>query len=145
MGRIALAFAVAVFAYPMFILLSGTPDAWGGALRVASVTVTGVLGLGLPAFYLFRCKGWWQPWRFIVGGMLGGLLCAAFMLDVSASNFPLFAVVFALGGAAHAVLFWFIAAWRNDELTRPREYCLGGTTYRAARNALRIRSGGAGE
>lgn len=137
MGRIALAFGVATFAFPMFILLSGTPDAWGGALRVGGITAIGVLGLGLPAFYLFRCKGWWHPWRFVLGGTLGGLLCALFMLDAQASNFWFFAVVFGLGGAAHAILFWFVAAWRNPELTQPREYCLGGITYKAARNALR--------
>lgn len=137
MGRAALGFAVAVFAYPLFVLLSGTPDAWGGALRVGGVTAIGVLGLGLPAFYVFRCKGWWQPWRFIAGGALGGLVCALFMTDPGAPNFLFFAVVFALGGAAHAVLFWFVAAWRNPALTQPREYCLGGVTYKAARSTLR--------
>lgn len=138
MGRIALAFAVAVFAFPLFILLSGTPDAWGGALRVGSVTAAGVLGLGIPAFFLYRCRGWWQPWRFVIGGGLGGALCALVFLKTDAANFLVFGVVFAAGGAIHALLFWFVAAWRNPELTAPKRYCLpDGVSYKAARGVLR--------
>lgn len=137
MGRVALAFAVAVFAFPFFILMSGTPDAWGGALRVGSVTAAGVLGMGLPAFWFFRCRGWWQPWKFIAGGAIGGLLGAALFLKIDSANFIFFATVFAIGGATHALLFWFIAAWRNPTLTMPAKYCLpGGITYRAAPRAL---------
>ncbi|HZV53849.1 MAG TPA: hypothetical protein VFF82_02825 [Rhodocyclaceae bacterium] len=137
MGRVALAFAVAVFAFPLFILLSGIPDAWGGALRVGSATSVGVLGLGIPAFFLFRCLGWWQPWRFVVGGSLGGVLYALTFLKTDAANLIVFAIVFAAGGAIHALLFWFVAAWRNPQLTRPPQYCLpGGVTYKTAWRAL---------
>lgn len=138
MVRVFLAFVMAVSAFPAFILMSGTPDAWGGALRVAGVTASGVLVLGLPAFWLFRCKNWWQPWRFVLGGFLGGLLSTFFWTDPGAPNFLFFAVVFGLGGLAHAALFWVVAVWRNDALTRPRAYCLGGKIYPAARKALRV-------
>jgi hypothetical protein len=137
MARAALAFAVAVFAFPLFVLLLGQPDAWGGALRVGAITVTGVVVIGAPAFLVFRCRGWWEPWRFILGGTLGGLLCAPVFMATGAPTFWFFAILFALGGACHALLFWLIAAWRNPQLTTPPQYCLpGGTTYKRACRAL---------
>jgi hypothetical protein len=137
MGRVALAFAVAVFAFPLFILLSGSPDAWGGALRVGAVSTGGVLGLGVPAFLFFRCRGWWRLWQFVAGGGLGGGLCALFFVKPADPNFPLFVAVFVIGGGVHATLFWLVAAWRNPELTEPRQYCLpGGVSYRVVRGLL---------
>ncbi len=137
MGRVAIAFAVAAFAFPLFILLSGTPDAWGGALRVGAITVTGVLGMGVPAFLFFRCRHWWELWKFIVGGALGGLLCAIFFMKTDAPNFWFFAILFAAGGTFHAVLFWLIAVRRNLQLTTPNQYCLpGGVIYMTARRTL---------
>lgn len=137
MGRVALAFAVAVFAFPLFVLLSGRPDAWGGALRVGAITVTGVLVLGVPAFLFFRYRRWWELWRFMLGGALGGVLCAPVFMATAAPSFWFFAILFALGGACHALLFWLMAAWRNPELTTPSQYSLpGGATYKRARRAL---------
>jgi hypothetical protein len=141
MGRVALAFAAAVFAFPLFILLSGTPDAWGGALRVGAMTATGVLGVGVPAFLLFHRRRWWELWKFVAGGALGGLLCVAIFMNSDAPNFWFFAILFAAGSACHAALFWLIAAWRNPQLTMPARFRLpDGATYRTARRTqARIR------
>lgn len=138
MARVALAFAVVAFALPMLVLLSGTADAGAGARRIGVVTVAGALVLGVPAFIYFRCLGWWQLWKFMVGGALGGLLCAFVFLDIEAPNFVFLAFLFVAGGALHALVFWLIAIWRHPALTVPRRYCLpDGATYKVAHSTLR--------
>lgn len=87
MARVVLAFLLVVAGFPVIILLSGAHDAWLGALRVASVTAISVLGPGVPGFIYFRCRGWWRPWQFVAGGVLGGLLSAFVFVDAGAANF----------------------------------------------------------
>jgi hypothetical protein len=138
MARVMLAFVLVVAGFPVIILLSGAHDAWLGALRVASVTAISVLGPGVPGFIYFRCRGWWRPWQFVAGGVLGGLLSAFVFLDTGAANFGFLVTLFAGAGALHALLFWFVAVWRNPGLTLPRQFCLpDGVVYKVARGALR--------
>jgi hypothetical protein len=138
MARVVLGFLLAVSGFPVIILLSGAHDALLGALRVASVTAISVLGPGVPGFFYFRCRGWWRPWQFVAGGVLGGLLSAFIFLEAGAANFGFLATLFAGAGAFHALLFWFVAVWRNPDLTAPRQYCLpDGVAYKVARGALR--------
>jgi hypothetical protein len=138
MGRVLLGFLFAALAYPAFVALASPPGSTAAVLRLAAVTGGGVLLVGLPAFLLFRCRGWWQLWRFLAGGGLGGLLLALALLKPGATNAAFLALVFTLGGVAHALLFWVVAVWRNRVLTLPREYCLpGGLRYKVARRVLR--------
>lgn len=138
MLRVVLAFLLAVSVFPVIILFSGAHDAWQGALRVASVTAISVLGPGVPGFIYFRCRGWWRPWQFVGGGVLGGLLGGVVFLKTDATNFGFLLAVFVAAGAVHALLFWFVAVWRNPGLTTPRQYCLpDGVSYKVARGVLR--------
>lgn len=138
MLRVVAAFVLVALAYPAFVALTGTPGGLGSAARVAAISGSGVLLLGVPAFLLFRCRGWWQLWRFLVGGGLGGLLLALVLLKSDAANLALLAFVFLVGSVVHALLFWCLAVWRNPGLTAPRQYCLpGGYAYKVASRALR--------
>lgn len=138
MARVVAAFVLVALAYPAFIVFAGTPEGLGSAGRVTAISGGGVLLLGVPAFLLFRCRGWWQLWRFLVGGGLGGLLLALVLLRSDAANLPLLAFVFLAGGVVYALLFWCLAVWRNPGLTAPRQYCLpGGYAYKVARRMLR--------
>lgn len=138
MWRVVLGFLFASLAYPAFVALAGPASSTASVLRVAAVTCGGVLLVGLPAFLWFRCRGWWQPWRYLAGGGLGGLLLALVLLKPGAGNVLFLSLVFVFGGLAHALLFWVVAVWRNPALTAPREYCLpGGPRYKVARKGLR--------
>ena len=113
----------------------------GGPLMAAGMVFLLALALGLPVLILFCRRQWWEPWRFALGGTLGGALCAlpfARGLDFSLSYLIL---LLAFAGLAAGLLFWTAGIWRNENLTCPKEFRLpGGTAYKVARNALRRRA-----
>lgn len=138
MHRAIAAFLAVALAFPASVVLLDLHHALGGMMKVGLVLFAGVLATGLPALILFCKRQWWQPWRFLAGGTLGGALCA--LPFVGAGRFsPLFLIgLFALAGLVYAGLFWLAAVWRNDNLTCPREFRLpGGIRYKFARGALR--------
>lgn len=109
--------------------------------RSALAVFGGVVVAGLAT--LFHCckRGWWDLWRFVLLGMLGGGLCVLPFLG-GAFNAGLLLAFFVIVGAGCGLLFWFAAIWRNDGLTCPKTFCLPcGAVYRVARNALRRPAG----
>lgn len=140
MPRVLMALLVVALAFPALVIALGIHATLGGALAAGAKIFAVILALGLPALGCFCRLQWWQPWRFIAGGTLGGALCALPFVGSATFNFGFLVLVFALLGAFIAVPFWVLAIWRNDKLTCPRKFCLGDTTYRVVRQALRPRA-----
>lgn len=138
MPRVLTALFIAAFAYPALMVALGLHVALGGALAAGAKIFALVVALGLPALGCFCRFQWWQLWRFIVGGTLGGALCALPFAGAGNFNFAYLALIFAVAGAFVAVPFWILAIWRNNRLTCPRKFCLGDTTYHVVRQALRM-------
>lgn len=133
----------AALAFPALMLALGLDEALGGPLLVGGLIFGMVVALGFPALSLFCKLRWWDAWRFVLGGVVGGALCALPFLGDARFGAVYLVVIFALVGGALAVLFWIAAIWRNDALTCPKEFCLPcGVAYRFARNVLRRRSRG---
>ncbi|MDO8933013.1 MAG: hypothetical protein Q7U97_11505 [Rhodocyclaceae bacterium] len=141
MNRAIAALVAVAFAFPALILALGLHEGMGGSLLVGSLLFTAVLVLGFPSLALFCKRQWWELWRFILGGTLGGALCAAPFVSDRFSPIYLI-IILALGGAVSSILFWFAGIWRNENLTCPKQFCLPcGVAYRYARHALRRRPG----
>lgn len=139
MARALVALFVAASAFAASILALDLHRHFGGAAFVGSLLIGCVLVMGLPTMVLFCKRQWWQPWRFVVGGMLGGAIFALPFLGGRISGAFLVAILAAAGAAAGMGL-WFAGIWRNENLTCPREFCLPcGVAYKYARNALRRR------
>ena len=140
MPRVFMALLIAALAYPTLLAALGILAALGGAFVAGAKIFAVILALGLPALGCFCRLQWWQPWRFAVGGTLGGALCALPFAGSVTFNFGFLVLVFALLGAFIALPFWVLAIWRNDKLTCPRKFCLGNTTYHVVRQVLRPRA-----
>lgn len=138
MPRVLTALFIVALAFPALVIALGIHATLGGALAAGAKIFVTILALGLPALGCFCRFQWWQLWRFIAGGTLGGALCALPFAGSATFNFGFLVLVFALIGAAIAVPFWALAIWRNDLLTCPRKFCLGDTTYHVVRQALRM-------
>ena len=145
MARALVALFGAAFAFPALVLALGLQEALGGTVVVGISLFAAVTLLGLPALVLFCKRQWWEPWRFVAGGTLGGALCALPFAGSGRFGFAYLLVIFALAGLFLSIGFWFAAVWRNRNLTCPREFCLPcGVVYRYARNALRQRPANGG-
>ena len=145
MVRAIAALLCAALTFPAFALALGLHEALGGFFVVVGWLSGAVLLLGLPTLILFCKRQWWQPWRFVLGGTLGGAICALPFAGGGRFGFVYLVLIFALGGLFLSIGFWFAAVWRNRDLTCPREFCLPcGVAYRYARNALRQRPAGGG-
>ncbi len=145
MARAIAALLGAAFAFPAFALALGLEEALGGTLFVFASLAGSVVLLGLPTLVAFCKLQWWEPWRFVAGGTLGGAICALPFAGSGRFAFAYLLVIFALTGFLLSIAFWFAAVWRNRELTCPKEFCLPcGVVYRYARNALTRRPGGRG-
>jgi len=140
MVRALVALFGAALAFPAFALVLGLEEALGGTWFVVGSLSGAVILLGLPTLVAFCKLQWWEPWRFVAGGMLGGALCAVPFAGSGRFGFAYLLVIFALAGLFLSVAFWFAAVWRNRDLTCPKEFCLPcGVAYRYARDALRQR------
>lgn len=138
MARALAALFGAALAFPAFAFALDLHEALGGIFVVVGWLSGAVLLLGLPMLILFCRRQWWEPWRFVLGGTLGGAVCALPFAGSGRFGFAYLVVIFALAGLFLSVGFWFAAIWRNRDLTCPREFCLPcGVAYRYARNALR--------
>lgn len=147
MNRVIAAFFAVAFAFPASILALGLHESLGGAFMVGALLFAVVLALGFPALFLFCKRQWWGPARFVIGGTLGGALCALPFAGGARFSFTYLVLIFALVGMLLSALFWLAGIWRNRNLTCPKAFCLpGGVTYRYAREALRrrLRGGPAG-
>lgn len=139
MARALVALFVAAFAFAASILALDLHRNFGGAVFVGAVLAGCGVVLGLPVLVLFCKYQWWQPWRFVVGGMLGGALFSLPFLDGRLSA-VFVVVVLATAGMTAGIGLWLTGIWRNENLTCPREFCLPcGIAYKYARNALRRR------
>jgi hypothetical protein len=138
MRRAIAAYLAVALAFPALILVLGLHHALGGAAIAISVLLMVVLLLGLPTLIMFCKLQWWEPWRFVAGGAMGGMLCAVpFLAAASFSPWSLI-VMFAVFGVGFSAIFWFAGIWRNDNLTCPREFALpGGARFRVARGLLK--------
>lgn len=131
---VALAFAALPVALQLDRLVGGPWTAYGMVFLLAVV-------LGLPVLVLFCRRQWWAPWRFAVGGTLGGALCALPFARDPDFSLAYLILLLACAGLVAGLLFWSIGIWRNGHLTCPKEFRLpGGATYKVARNALRRRA-----
>lgn len=140
MYRVRIALLGVAIAFAALVLTLDLGRADGGSTRAALGTFAGVLLLGLPALQLCCQRGWWQIWRLMAIGALGGALAS---LPFAGGNFVFnfLALIFVLTGALLGLLFWCMAIWRNNDLTCPKTFCLpGGTSYRVARKWLQRRN-----
>ncbi len=137
--RRALADYLAVaLAFPALILMLELHPALGGAVVVISVMSMVVLLLGLPTLILFCKLQWWEPWRFLLGGAVGGMLCTMPFLAAASFSPTFLVVIFVLLGVGLSCIFWFAGIWRNDKLTCPSEFRMpGGARFRVARSLLK--------
>lgn len=117
MRRVAIAFALLVLAHVAFAVAMRREFGTAGALTVAAAGVGGLVVLGVPAFVVFRRRGWLSWWQFATGGAALGLACAVPFAVGGGTLAVALAPTFAALGMLHAVLFWLIAIWRNKALT----------------------------
>jgi hypothetical protein len=97
------------------------------------------LAVGFPVLYYCCKRGYWEPWRMILLGSLGGGLCALPFAG-GPFSFGFLLLILLLAGAGLGLLFWIAAIWRNDDLTCRKSFCLPcGTVYKVARGALGFR------
>ena len=138
MRRAIAAYLAVALAFPALVLMLEMHHALGGVAVVISVMSMVTHFLGLPALVLFCKLQWWEPWRFVVGGGIGGVVCALpFLAAPSFSPLSLVAI-FALFGVGFSCVFWIAGIWRNEHLTCPREFMMpGGARFRVARGLLK--------
>jgi hypothetical protein len=138
MRRAIAAYLAVALAFPALILMLELHHALGGVAIVIAVLLMVVLLLGLPTLIVFCKLQWWEPWRFVLGGAIGGMMCAFPFLAVPPFS-PLFLIfLFGVFGVVFSAIFWFAGIWRNDNLTCPSEFRLpGGARFRVARGLLK--------
>lgn len=117
MRRVAIAFALFVLAHVAFAVAMRDDFGAAGALTVAATGVGGLVVLGVPAFVLFRRRGWLLWWQFAMGGGVLGLACGVPFAVGGGTLVAALVPAFVALGVLHAVLFWLIAVWRNKALT----------------------------
>jgi hypothetical protein len=138
MRRAVAAYLAVALAFPALILMLELHHALGGAAIVISVLLMVVLLLGLPTLILFCKLQWWEPWRFVLGGAAGGVLCALPFLAAPSFSPMSLIIIFALFGVCFSCIFWFTGIWRNDRLTCPSEFRMpGGGRFRVSRGLLK--------
>lgn len=140
MRRVMLALVGTAMLLAAVIFLVGDDAGKVAAAGKALVAFVCVLVIGVPALKFCCRRRWWEVWRFLVFGALVGSLGALPFLD-GFHHFALIVSLFVATGVALSGLFWFVAIWRNHDLTCPKTICLPcGTVYRVARNAFRRQS-----
>lgn len=146
MRRALAAYLAVALAFPALVLLLGLHHALGGAAIVVSTLMLVVLLLGLPTLILFCRRQWWEPWRFVAGGGIGGVLCAMPLIAAPAFSPVYLVILFGLFGIGCSIVFWFAGIWRNDQLTCPKEFRLpNGTRFPVARGRLKKPPGSAAD
>lgn len=140
MARALAALLAVALAFAALIVALGLHRHVGSPLIAGGAVFALVLCCGMPVLVLFCKRQWWQPWRFVGGGALGGAIGAIpFAGNVGFSPIYLILVLMVAGLGAGTAL-WCIGIWRNDNLTCPKEFRLpGGTVYKVASGALRRR------
>ena len=122
MLRVVLGFLLCALAYPIVIIASGSSGALGGAGYVAVFTVGITVVVAWPLYAWYLKKRWFKLWQSLIGGAFAGLLASVpFAFAGSWYIAWFFASVFGGIGAAHALVFWLVAIWRNGELPRMAE------------------------
>ncbi len=116
MRRVAIAFAAFVLAHVVFAFAMRETFGTAGALTVGAVGIGALVIVGVPAFVLFRRRGWLAWWQFAAGGAVLGLACVVPLAAAGATFAAALAPAFAALGMLHAVLFWLVAVWRNKAL-----------------------------
>ncbi len=117
MPRVVVAFVCLALAHVVFAVVMRRDFGAAGALAVAAAGIGGLIVLGVPAFLLFRRRGWLAWWQFGAGGGALGLIVAIpFGVGGGPTLAAALAPAFAALGMLHAVLFWLIAVWRNKAL-----------------------------
>jgi len=109
MGRIVLGSLLTAMGMPILAMNSG-----GGLILLVTIPATYLLGM--PAFFVLRRWGRLQWWYFASVGAMAGLICTAPFILASTSSNPKFFAAFLGYGIVHALFFWFVAIWRNDEV-----------------------------
>jgi len=120
--RIFFGFLVCALIYPCIALLGGGAHAIGGAFAVATITVPITLLAGVPLFLFLRNRGWLGLWKTVGAGAAAGILAStpfAFTDWYKFTDWYAFIFVasyFVPVGAMHALIFWFVAVYRNEFL-----------------------------
>lgn len=141
MRRVIAALLGVAAGFAMLVVWLELGRAGSGTSQAAIAMFFSILVAGFSALYLCCKRHWWEIWRFILFGTLGGGLCALPFSGASFS-FGFLLLLFLLAGGGAGVLFWLAAIWRNDNLTCPKSFCLPcGVAYKVARNALRQNNG----
>jgi hypothetical protein len=116
--RVAVAFACLVLAHVAFAVAMRRDFGTAGALTVAAAGIGSLIVLGVPAFLLFRRRGWLAWWQFGAGGGVLGLVAAMpFAVGGGLTLGAALAPAFTALGMLHALLFWVTGVWRNKALT----------------------------
>ena len=116
MRRVAVVFAAFVLAHIAFAFAMRETFGTAGALTVGAVGVGALVVVGIPAFAVFRRRGWLAWWQFAAGGAVLGVVCAVPLAAAGVRFAAALAPAFAAIGMLHAVLFWLLAVWRNKAL-----------------------------
>lgn len=136
MLRVIIALAGVAFGFAMLVVFLELERVAGRTVQAAAWTLISVLAIGYPVLYQCCKRRWWELWRFILIGTLGGALCA---LPYSGGSFSFgfLLLIFTLAGSGLGIAFWLVAIWHNDDLTCPKSFCLPCGVYKVARNALK--------
>lgn len=114
--RVAAAFVVLALLYPAGALLVHGEVGTAGALTVGGIPFVAIVAVGVPAFALFRRRGWLAWWHFAAGGALLGLVCTLPFAVAGRALVAGLAPAFAVLGAANGLLFWVLGIWGNTAI-----------------------------
>jgi hypothetical protein len=92
---------------------------WVAALIVAAFTYGTTIVAGIPAYLVFRARGWLKWWQLTFGGALLGLLPTLVLgLPLSLSGILIVGPDHMLIGAASGLAFWALGFAGNREAPR---------------------------
>jgi len=134
LSRVLAAFVFIISLFAALLWLLGFDRSNNGMQGIVQATAI-ACGCGLPALVWFCKCQWWQLWRFLAGGMLGGALCVLpFLAGEPTPKIWTLLAIFITLGLIHAGLFWLLAVWRNHDLTCPAFFHLpDGARYPVAK------------
>lgn len=111
------AFIFIALLYPAVAFISDGKHSIGGLIAAASITLPATFMIGMPVFLFLKHRNWLSCKPLAVGGGSIGILCSLPVLSFAGHDHIKVILTCCCIGAAHGIIFWFLAIWRNKNIT----------------------------